>query len=156
VAGRVPLDGCDESIAHPRNGFEVPGLLGALAQRLTNLLDRKVDPVLEVDEGVLPPERLLDLRSGDDFTRAGGQEHQELRGLGLEPDLPLSLPELARAAVELVISKRDPMTVVGHDARGRAGERRRIINPKSHNGFGPHLNLPSAHLPFLHRRTSIP
>jgi hypothetical protein len=71
------------------------------------LLDRKVDTVLEIYEGVSTPKSLPDFLPGNDFPLARRQEHQELRRLRLKPDLPPVLTELPRSAVETEVSKRE-------------------------------------------------
>ena len=50
-ASTVP-DRCDEAIAPARQRLDEPRVLGRVAEHLAQLLDRRVEGVIEIDEGV--------------------------------------------------------------------------------------------------------
>jgi hypothetical protein len=75
-------------------------MAGVVAQRAVQLQDRAADAVLELDNGLVRPERFPDLVVGDHVPRALQQEHQHLKRLVLERDLSIPLPEPCGAEIE--------------------------------------------------------
>ena len=65
-----------------------------VSQRLSNLLDGFVKALIELDEGIRGPERLLQLFARDHFTRSVEQQGQNLKRLILEHHLPAPLVQL--------------------------------------------------------------
>src|SRR5580704_16579640 len=58
--GRISnLDLREEAIAAPGNGFHKAGTFGGVAEGLSDFVDRFLEPVVQVHEGVCWPELLL-------------------------------------------------------------------------------------------------
>ena len=95
------------------------------------------------------PERLLDLRTGDDLSRAAGQEDQELRGLRLELDVAAAPPQEAPCGSPAQSFRRrggvPPASKVIVAAILRAD-----ATPADRSTWRTHQNSPAAHLPLLH------
>jgi hypothetical protein len=54
-------------MAFARQSLDEARIIGRIPQRLAQLLDRRVDAVLELDEGVGRPQRLLQFFAGDNL-----------------------------------------------------------------------------------------
>ena len=86
----------DEPVTPPREGLDVTGGLGRVAQGLPQLPHRRVEAVVEVDERVRRPELVPQLLSGHHLARALQEQDQQAKRLILQPDLqslPAQLPE---------------------------------------------------------------
>ena len=57
----------DETVSQPWQGLDIAGRMRGIAERLPELLDGSVEPMLEVDEGVGRPKLLPDLIPGYHF-----------------------------------------------------------------------------------------
>ena len=68
----------DEPVTTPREGLDVTGGLGRVAQRLPQLPHRRVEAVVEVDERVRRPELLPQLLSGHHLARALQEQGQQV------------------------------------------------------------------------------
>jgi hypothetical protein len=79
-------DVSEEAVAAASNCFDEAGTLGRVAEGLTDLVDRLVEPVVEIHERVRGPEFLLKFLATDDLTGALEQYRQDLEGLLLKPD----------------------------------------------------------------------
>ena len=64
------IDAGDETIAPTGKGFDVAGFLGGVAQRCAQSLNRVINAVVEVDEGVRRPDFLTQFVPGDDLPRS--------------------------------------------------------------------------------------
>ena len=84
----------DEAIAAAGQGLDVTGLLGVIRERLTDLPDAEVQPLLEIHEGVAAPDFSLDLLSGNDLATVSGKQDQDFEGLPLQVDHPASPAQL--------------------------------------------------------------
>jgi hypothetical protein len=71
------------------------GTLGRVFQRVTELLDGRVEAVVEVHEGVTRPELLPQLLTRDQLTRPLQQQSQDPERLLLERDLAPVAAQLA-------------------------------------------------------------
>ena len=69
AAASTPSTGGDEPVAARRHRLDEPRRRGVVAQRRPQLRDAEVQAALEVDVGVVPPERLPDLFARDDLAR---------------------------------------------------------------------------------------
>src|SRR5579863_7862663 len=111
---RYFLDGCgwllrfhgsfdrgDEPVSQSRDGLDIAGLSGGIAKCLAKLLDRGVEPVFEVDEGVGGPKLLPDLLSRDHFTCTIEQQFQDGEGLASKPQRCPILRQIAGAGLRL-------------------------------------------------------
>ena len=81
-------------------GFNKARIICRISQRLANLVDGRVDAVIEVDEGILGPEFLVQLFTGHDFSRILQQYGQHLKGLSPELDLQSVFAQFAGAEVD--------------------------------------------------------
>lgn len=80
--GRIAaFQGSDESISAARLRFDVPGILGGVSQRPPQLVDCRVQAVLEIDEGSLAPDLLAQLFTGNQFAGMRQQDQQNLEWL---------------------------------------------------------------------------
>src|SRR5215831_4821386 len=70
------LNRSDEPVAESRECLDVPRVVSRIAQGRAQLLDGAVEPVLEVDEGVLRPQPSFELRSRHDVPRALEQDQE--------------------------------------------------------------------------------
>ena len=74
----------DEAIASARQRLDEARVVGRVAERLAQLLDRRVEGVVEVDEGVGRPEPFAHRLAGDDLARAFQEHRQQLKRLVLQ------------------------------------------------------------------------
>ena len=70
-------------------------MLGRIAQRSPQFVDRRVQPVLEIDERAVAPELFAELLARDQIAGFGEQEKQNLEGLARETDTHSAFAELA-------------------------------------------------------------
>ncbi len=84
---QLHLDRCDKPETSASQRLYITRIVGRVAQRLANLVDRARDAALEVDVGVYAPNLPLQLFARDDLTRPGEQrlEHAEWLPLQLDP-----------------------------------------------------------------------
>src|ERR1700758_3823030 len=75
----------EEAIAAPGDGFHKAWALRGIAEGLTNLADRFVEPVVEIHESICGPELLLKLLASYDLARVFNEHRQDLEGLFLKP-----------------------------------------------------------------------
>ena len=67
----------DETIAPSRDRLHKTRRLGRVTERVAQPSDRRVQPVLEIDEGVLRPETLAELLASDELARLLEQHRQQ-------------------------------------------------------------------------------
>ena len=85
----------DEPVTPPREGLDVTGGLGRVAQGLPQLPHGRVEAVVEVDERVRGPELVPQLLSGHHLARPLQEQGQQAKRLILQTDLqslPAQLP----------------------------------------------------------------
>ena len=104
---RSPGHGRDESVSSPWDSFDVLRGAGTVVQRLANAIDRFIQRLIEVNEGV-SPDLFLDLLARDDFARPLGQHEQNPKRLFLKADKHATLAQLHGVAVQFVDSEGDP------------------------------------------------
>ena len=107
TASTVPWDGAsdrpdrrDEAIAPARQRLDEPRVLGRVAEHLAQLLDRRVEGVIEIDEGVGGPEPLAHRLAGDHLARALEEHHQQLKRLLLQLQPDALAPKLPRLEID--------------------------------------------------------
>ena len=81
--------------------FHEPWMLGAVAEHRPQAFDRRVQPMLEVDERAVGPQPAPELVAGQHFSRPLEQHRQQLERLVLQPEAHAVLPQLSRAEIEL-------------------------------------------------------
>ena len=103
IAHRLPLglDGRDEAVAAPMQRLDEPRIVGIVAERGAQPLDRRIQAVLEIDERPRRPQTLAQLFARHHF--AGPLEHhrENFERLILQPDADAALAQLARAQIDL-------------------------------------------------------
>lgn len=103
--GSVSRPGADRNekpVAPARQGLQIDRVGRRVSQGNPDPADREVEPLLELDEGVLAPEMALDLLAGDDLAGAPREQLQQPGRLRLERD-PHAVPEqLAAVRPQLV------------------------------------------------------
>src|ERR1700752_3623131 len=92
--GRL-FDRRDESVSAARQGLDVGGLPGIVAQGRAGLEHAEVEAALEVDEGLVTPHDLPQLFAGDQLAGTGGQRRQEAERLRRDGDDDTIAMELA-------------------------------------------------------------
>jgi hypothetical protein len=73
--------GSDESIASTWERLDVSGSIRIVPQRCPDLIDCEIQPLLEIDESLAPPYLLLNLFSGNQLARMGGEQDQNFERL---------------------------------------------------------------------------
>ena len=94
-----PYDRRDEAISTPCQGFDEPWIVGRIAQRLAQFRHGGIHAVVEVHEGILRPQLLLQFLARHDLARMLQQHLEHLKGLLLQPDLEAALAQFACAQV---------------------------------------------------------
>ena len=84
-----------------------PRMLGVVAERGAQALDRRVQPVLEVDERAVRPQPLPELVAGQHLAGPLEQHGQQLERLVLQAEAHAVLAQLARAEIELESSESE-------------------------------------------------
>jgi hypothetical protein len=78
------LDRADKAVPAFRDRFYKVGPFGIVGESAANLVNRKIDSVLEIDERGIGPEVPLDFLSGHDLSGSFNEEQQDPEGLRLE------------------------------------------------------------------------
>ena len=78
---------------------------GGIAQRFAQLVDRGVEAVVEVHDGVVTPQPLPHLFAGHQFAGPVQQHHQHLEGLRVQLDADAVFAQLSRGFVEFERAK---------------------------------------------------
>src|SRR5262249_53153938 len=98
----------EKAVAATSNGFHKARTLGRVAECLTDLVDRLVEPVIEVHESVCRPESCLKFLASYDLAGMLEQHHKDLEGLFLKPNSQPLLAQFASAKIQLENSKAEP------------------------------------------------
>src|SRR5258708_9601395 len=83
--GRV-LHSANETISSAGNGLDKSGTTRRITQDFANLVDRGIQAVVEVNEGVGGPELVAQFFSGNDDAWTFEEECQKRKRLGLQAD----------------------------------------------------------------------
>jgi len=77
-------------------------MFSRIAQRSTQLINRRVQPVLEIDErSVVAPELLAEFLARDQIAVCSEQQEQNLDGLARKTDTPSVFAQLTSAGIHL-------------------------------------------------------
>ena len=76
------------------------GIVGVVAERSAQPLDRRIQTVLEIDKRAGRPQTLAQLLARDDFTGALEHERENFERLILKPDPDAAFAKLARAKID--------------------------------------------------------
>ena len=80
------LDLREEAVAATRNGFHKAGTIGRITEGITDLVDRFIEPVIEIHKRVCGPEFFLEFLATYDLAGLLKQNRQDLERLFLKPD----------------------------------------------------------------------
>src|ERR1700739_4882264 len=83
-----------------------------VVERLAYLTDRRVNPLLHIDENILAPEFAGDLLARHQLSVSSDEEHQQLQGQSLEPNHAAAAGQLKAAKVQHEIVELD--FLLGH------------------------------------------
>src|ERR1700684_3798321 len=75
------FDGQHQSIATPRQGLDVPRIIGGISQGAPEGLYRRIDAVVEIDDRIIRPQPALDFLAGDDLAPTFKEHPQNLKYL---------------------------------------------------------------------------
>ena len=99
-----------EPVAAARQCLDEPWRVGGIAQRLTNLADAEVQPLLEVHERVAAPDVIADLAARDHLAAAAREELEHLERLRRQLDQVAALAKLAGRRIQLERAKAQDET----------------------------------------------
>ena len=116
VSGDERLERRDEPVPALRDGLDVEGPLGLIAERVADLPDRGVHRLIEVDERIAGPERVANLVARQHAAGAAGQQREQLQRLRRERDGTAVLPKLSLVVVQLEAAKADDASIVWNHA----------------------------------------
>jgi hypothetical protein len=102
---RFRLDHTNEAVALLVQGFNVAGTLRVVVQRMSKLLDRTIQAVLEIDKNVRSPEPLTYFLARHDLAGTIKQQAEHLKRLAREPDPLIVLAYFSRTSIHLVGTK---------------------------------------------------
>ena len=83
---RHPFHGNQETVANLGHGFDKLGGFDGVSQRLSQLFHCRVDPMLEVDEGIIRPQSDAQLLTSNNSPFAFQQQPKNLERLLLNPN----------------------------------------------------------------------
>jgi hypothetical protein len=104
---RPYVDWPDEPVTSPWQGFHKARIVGRIAQRLPNFVDRLIQASVEVHEGISRPNRLLQILPRHHLARMPQQHRQDLKRLFLQLDLQPVLAQFASLEVEFESPEAD-------------------------------------------------
>jgi hypothetical protein len=90
----------DEAVTPAWQRLDVPRIVGGIAQRIAQPLNRCVDAVVELDDGVVGPQHLAQLFAGHQLARPVQQHDQDSERLLVEANLDPVLAQLGGLNVE--------------------------------------------------------
>ena len=95
------VDGSNEAIPSPSECLDEDGCFRRFAQRIAQPLDRGIQAMVEVDEGVRRPKLAAQFLSGNQFSRSFQQRRQYLQRLILELYLLSPLAQFPGVEIDL-------------------------------------------------------
>ncbi len=96
-----PGDRCDEAIPASRERLDKSRVVGGVSQRFAQLINRRVQAVVEVNEGISGPVLIAQLFASDYFPGPLQQEREDVKGLFLHLDSYAQLAHLTSAQIYL-------------------------------------------------------
>ena len=91
----------------PRQRFNITRGLPGIVQRLSQPLDGRIDTVLELDDGPVGPESVMQFLPRNHFAGVLQQHRQDLDGLIGKPDLDSVSTKLSRSQIQLERAKAE-------------------------------------------------
>ena len=98
---RLPLHFADKTISAAGQSFNEAGIAGRVAQRFSDLVHRRVQAVIEVNEGVSRPELFAEFLASHDSAGAFQQNSEHCERLFLDSEACAVLAKFARDQVRL-------------------------------------------------------
>jgi len=89
-----------EAISTPRQCLDVARRVGIVVEHLAQLLDMRVQAVLEVNKGILRPEMTPEFLAGHQLAGPVEEKRKHSDRLALDLELQAAFPELGRPLVE--------------------------------------------------------
>ena len=96
--------GCNEAVA-VRQRLNEPGITCRIIKGFADFIYGCIQAVIEVNEGVGSPEGLFQLIAADGRACVFQQNHQNLKGLRLQPDSDAALAKLLTYQVHVIRAK---------------------------------------------------
>lgn len=118
---RPVLDCPDESVAAPRNRLYETRAFGRIAEGVTELLDRCIQTIVEVHEGVARPQLLFQFLARENLPRLFQQSAQNLKRLFLKFDRFTILAQFTRMEVHLEVIEAQNRTRLRACSQGSPG-----------------------------------
>jgi hypothetical protein len=113
--GRELLDCGNETVTAPREGFDIAGSVGGVAQGFAELVDGGVQAVAEVDKGIVCPDPFAELLAGDELPRSLQEGRKNLKRLAGELYSRPGFAELAGGEVHFKRTEAETsLDEVGH------------------------------------------
>jgi hypothetical protein len=101
-----PFHGNQETVANLGHGPDELGIFDGISQRLSQLFHGRVDPMLEVNEGIVRPQCDTQLLASNDSPFAFQQQPENLERLLLNPNRStLWCPQVTAAQIDLELVK---------------------------------------------------
>ena len=97
----------DEPVSAFRQGLDILRILRGVAERLADLINRRAQAVVEVDDRFRAPDLLLQFLPGDDFSGVAEQDGEQLERLALQLDADAALPQFTGPQVGFEHAKPD-------------------------------------------------
>ncbi len=107
-------------IAPPRNRLHKPRAIRRIRQRIPNLVDRLIQPVVEIHVRIGRPNSFLQFFAGNDFSGMLDQHRQNPDRLLLQPYAQSTLAQFPSPNIQLKSPKSEPpvnLSVFGHGSR---------------------------------------
>ncbi len=82
----LAADRRDEAISASRQRLDKSGVIGGISQRFAQLVDRRVQTVVEIDEGIGGPVLITQFFASDHFARPLQEDGEDVKGLLLKLD----------------------------------------------------------------------
>jgi hypothetical protein len=94
------FNGRDETVATAGKGLDISWSVRVVSESGTDLIDQEIDAALEVDEGFVAPDVLVDFFAGDDLTGALCEEQENGKRLRPEPYQVATFAQLTISGIE--------------------------------------------------------
>ena len=100
----------DPTIAAFGNGFDVAWSGGIVAERDSDFLHRRIQCMVEFNEGILGPDLPAQFFASDEFAGMFEQNREYLKGLFLEANARATLAQFSRMKIGLEKAEADDAT----------------------------------------------
>ena len=101
----LAIEDSDKTVAASRYRLDVPRVIGRIAKGSPQFVDRRIQPMFEIDERSVGPELLAQFLTTDKIARFGDEKKQNLERLTGEADTPTVLGQFTGVSIHLKRSK---------------------------------------------------